>query len=80
MNEQNYIDPYSYPGDEEVSLKEAAKIAVDKFLFLPEIVGVGVKADTIIFYVLNEKAKLVIPETIKGYNCAIQVTGENISL
>lgn len=81
MSEQRYIDPYSYPDNDEFPLREAAEEAYLRFSDTSTgkengVTAVGIGIDSIVFYVTNKKVAENIPSTFRGHPCKVQVVGK----
>lgn len=80
MSEQQFIDPFSHPDNEEKPLREAAEHAHERFTETGTgektgVLGVGMGVDTIFFYVKTKKAGKNLPRFFMGHPCEVKVVG-----
>jgi len=76
-----YIDPYSHPSNEELPLREAAKLASEQFVEQENgestgVRAVGIGTDRIFFYVKNKEVGEQLPKIFRGHTCEVKISGE----
>lgn len=79
--ETRYIDPYSHPDSEELTLTEAANLAHQTFTEhgtgqTTGVLNIGIGKDRLFFYVKNKRYATNLPKFFRGHQCEVRVTGK----
>ena len=82
MSEEiRFIDPYSHPDNEELTLTEAANLAHQMFTEhgtgqTTGVRNIGIGKDRLFFYVKSKRHAVGLPKFFRGHPCEVRVAGE----